>query len=118
MSDALMNAIERVPADLEQTMTGFKVRDQSQSDYFDNWVQTLQKYNTDGSQVTLKVLFYDEMQYFNQRSDLKPLTSRTFTLQILSEPCLTNQISIDPSIQQFYLLAETEQQTNYPWQAI
>ena len=33
MSDALMNAIERVPANLDNTMTGFKVRDQSQAGY-------------------------------------------------------------------------------------
>ena len=49
MSDALMSAIERVPADLEQTMTGFKVRDQSQTDYLQKWVKSLQKYNTDGA---------------------------------------------------------------------
>ena len=61
-------------------MTGFKVRDQSQAAYLQNWVKTLQKYNTDGSSVTLEVLFYDEMQYFNKRNDLKPLTSRIFTL--------------------------------------
>ena len=75
-----MNAIERVPTDLNLPMTGIKVKELTVEDYLNKWVPAVQALNIDGAEVVLRILYFEELAYYNRMADLEPVATTDFTL--------------------------------------
>lgn len=60
-----MLLIERVPDDINEAMTGIKVKHLPVAEYLHVWTPTVSKLSIDASQVELRVNYFDEYAYYN-----------------------------------------------------
>lgn len=63
-----MRVIERLPPLNELAMIGIAIKAPSIDEYVDKWLSSLSSLSQDSSFVDLRVLYYDEISFANNRA--------------------------------------------------
>ena len=92
LAEDVRKVVIRQPEDPSKQMTGIKVLQMSPEDYQAKWLNKLKLDSIDSSQVELRVVYYDELEFANRISTMKAQSETEFNLQIAPNECQENTI--------------------------
>ena len=74
-------------------MKGITIQHLSLEQYNEKWIRRLEEEASDTSQIKLRVLYYDELNFANGITPLEPIDETVFDLMIAPKECESNVLS-------------------------